>query len=218
MELDRYSSDGPDRDYHYRVPRNAGWNYRRALWALHEMVHYRDRLVAQWKEFTGHKPDYLGLKTYDGKGHLEGLEQYAYSPRWESGPRLCDINEIRNANNGGSKIRGLFTASPEPHCEIKLQFDTTIPHTPTEVFDAWDAGGEDWYEIQKLISGAKDKAIEEYQTTLAESRRNCDHETLLTPPSSSEATPVCCDKCGKVFEDHELTNQNLTPNNVELAH
>ena len=34
-----------DKDYHYRIPLNDDRAMRLATWALHEMVHYRDRFV-----------------------------------------------------------------------------------------------------------------------------------------------------------------------------
>lgn len=172
-----------DRDYHYRIPLDDDAAVRRASWALNEMLMYDDRFVAEWSDFAGDSIRYMGLRTLDHKGHLNGLEEYAFSPRWEdAGTPMTDVDRYRqNPNGSGTKVVGSFRASPvDPHAEVTLTFDAVVDLTPTEFADALNGLGEAWNaEVRDPINWAKEEAIEAYREAYADRQDECDHEHVV---------------------------------------
>lgn len=184
------------RNYHYRIPVNDSGAYRRAVWALHEMVLYKDRFVTEWKEFSGDKLSYIGLQTHDNKGHLKGLEEYAHSDQWQDLGMHSDIEEYRYYK-GGTKVRGTFNVDPQSFQGVSsLEFTTTLDVTPKELEEAYENMGDTWQSIQMTLSWVKNDAMEQAREQIAEKQRNCEHEHV------AEGTLTeYCEDCGKEFEE-----------------
>jgi len=173
----------PDgRDYHYRIPMNDDRAMRLATWALHGMVHYDDRFVVEWDDFAGDL-GWFGIRTHDSKGHLDGLAEYAFSPRWESvsDRQTCEVDEYRqNPSGGGTKLVGTFRYDPTGDGAYRtLEYEAVVSLTPTEFEAALDARGDDWTEVRDTIHWAKQDAQEEYREARAELQRECDHVPTL---------------------------------------
>jgi hypothetical protein len=171
------------RDYHYRIPLNDDRAMRLATWALHEMVHYKDRFVVEWDGFAGDELAYIGLRTNDSKGHLRGLAEYTHSPRWEdvSDRSTTEVDRYRqNPSGGGAKIVGTFRCDPTGDGAYRtLEYETVVALTPTEFEAALEQRGDDWGEVRDAIRWAKDDAIEAYNEARAEFQRECDHGPTL---------------------------------------
>lgn len=214
MAIHRHDDDVPyptdefgrpaGRDYHYRVPMNDDRAMRLATWALHGMLHYDGRLVSQWREFAGNSAAYIGLQTHDSKGHLQGLAEYAYSPRWEdvSDVETCLIDEYRqNPSGGGTKVRGTFEYDPTGDGAYRtLEYDTVVGLTPTEFEAALETRGDDWAQVRDAVHWAKQDAIEAYREARAEFQRECDHgptlgEDDVTVFHARDAVAFC-ERCG----------------------
>ena len=189
-----------DKDYHYRIPLNDDRAMRLATWALHEMVHYRDRFVTEWTDFAGDGLQYMGIQTHDHKGHLAGLAEFAYSPRWQEAGRFTDVDRFRqNPSGGGTKIVGSFRASPvNPNAELTLTFDTVVPLTPTEFEAALEARGDVWQdEVAPAIRWAKDDAIDAHQESYYARQRECDHDHVAEGGHLEMPDAVAyCEDCG----------------------
>lgn len=192
---DRYGN--PDgRDYHYRIPLNDDMAVRLASWALNGMVSYSDRWVVEWDGFSGNSLDYMGIKTHDSRGHLDGLAEYAHSPKWESMGPMTDIDEYRGVS-GGTKIRGTFRVDPMSFNGVnKLQFKTTVGVTPSELEKAAENRGETWRDIQESLRWAKDDAMETAWEDIAEKQRQCDHEHTIDGIHGHT-----CEDCGAELDD-----------------
>jgi hypothetical protein len=194
----------PDgRDYHYRIPMNDDRAMRLATWALHGRLHYDDRFVVEWDDFAGDL-GYIGLRTMDSKGHLTGLAEFAYSPRWESvsDRQTCAVDEYRqNPSGGGTKLVGTFRYSPTAEgFPVTLEYETVVSLTPTEFEAALENRGDDWSEVRDAIRWAKQDAQEDYRQARAEYQRECDHgptrgEDDVTVFHDPRAVAFC-EECG----------------------
>ena len=174
----------PDgRDYHYRIPLDDDRAMRLAVWALNGMVHYDDRFVVEWDDFAGDGLSYIGLRTNDSKGHLKGLAEYAYSPRWEyvSDVQTTAVDEYRqNPSGGGTKIVGTFDYDPTGDGVYRtLSYETVVNLTPTEFEAALENRGDDWEAVRDAIHWAKEDAQAEYREARAEFQHECDHGPTL---------------------------------------
>lgn len=202
-----------DADYHYRIPLNDTRAVRLATWALHGMVHYSDRFVVEWADFAGDGLSYMGIRTNDRKGHLSGLAQFAYSPRWETAGVMTDVDRYRqNPSGAGTKVVGSFRASPvDPHAEVSLTFETVVALTPTEFESALETRGDAWDEhVRPAIMWAKDDAVKAYQDAHAERQRECDHDHTIDVSDatgvahSRDAVAFCEDCHAEVADDGTL--------------
>jgi len=201
----------PDgRDYHYRIPLNDKSAMRKAAWALHEMVFYKDRFVVEWDEFSGDKISYMGIRTHDSKGHLDALAEYAHSPKWQNLGPMSDIDEYRYSSKGATKVKGTFRVDPQSFNGIqRLSFKTVVSATPSELESAYEQRGDTWSEIQDSIHWAKQDAMESAREQIADKQRNCEHSAAVFPDNhigeyGSHADGYC-ENCGaEITEDKEL--------------
>jgi len=209
-KTDRFGSPD-DRDYHYRIPLNDDRGMRLATWALHEIVHYKDRFVVEWDGYSGDKLSYMGIKTHDSKGHLKGLAEYAHSPKWQNLGVMSDINEYRqNPKGSGSQVKGTFRVDPQSFNGIqRLSFKTVVSATPTKLESAYEQRGDTWDEIQDSIHWAKQDAMESAREQIADKQRNCSHDMAVFPDNfiseyGSHAAGYCENCGGEITEDKEL--------------
>lgn len=185
------------RDYHYRIPKNDETAMRLAAWAYHGMMGYEDRHVGKWKDYSGDSVTYWGIRTIDHKGHLDGLAEYAHSPKWEDADETRAFSEYRGVS-GGTRIKGTFRCSPDrPEHELTLQFDLRLGLTPTELRDAIENQGDAWDEVTEAIHYAKQDRMEEYRQDLAEARRDCEHTHFVEEDIPGRPRAVgYCEDCG----------------------
>lgn len=196
------------RDYHYRIPLNNDAAARLASLALNGMFPYKDRFVVEWKGFSGDSISYMGIRTNDSKGHLDGLAQYAHSPKWESVGPMSDIDEYRSGRSGGTKVRGSFRVDPQSFNGIqRLSFDTVIDVTPSELETALQDRGDIWDRIQETIHWAKQDSMDNAREQIANEQRNCEHEHAVFPDRyiSEHGGSGYCEDCGaELTENNEL--------------
>jgi len=198
-----------DVDYHYRIPLNDDRAVRLASWALHGMVHYQDRFVVSWDGFAGDSISYMGIRTHDSMGHLDGLAEYAYSPRWQDAGRMTDIDRYRqNPSGAGTKVVGTFRGSPvDPAVEVVMEFETVLDLTPTEFADAESNRGDVWTGVVKpAVRWAKADAVDDYQAAYAARQRTCDHDHVVEGGylESRDAVAYCEDCHAELDADGEL--------------
>lgn len=191
-------------DHHYRIPMNDDAGMMLARWALHGIGRYDERFVVEWDGFAGDAVSYFGLRTNDSKGHLAGLAEYAYSPRWEdvSDRTTTLVDEYRqNPSGAGTKVVGTFRYDPTGDGAYRtLEYDTVVDATPTAFAEALETRGDTWDDIRRSIQWAKDDAIEAYNAARAEFQRECDHGPTLdgddvTVFHSPDAVAYC-ERCG----------------------
>jgi len=200
MSDNSYATDEfgrPDgRDHHYRIPLNDERAVTLASRALKGMWPYSDRFVVEWDGFAGDSLRFMGIRTNDSKGHLDGLADCSHSPRWESCGPMTEVDEYRDYH-GGTKVRGSFRASPEPHMEITLSFDGVVDMNKSDFEAALENRGDDWNDVQRQLSWLKDERLEEYRQEREEQRQSCDHTALLEPTVTThrDAKHVC-ETCG----------------------
>jgi len=197
-----------DRDYHYRIPLNNDRAMRLASWALNGMVHYQDRFVVKWDNYSGDKLSYMGLKTHDSKGHLQGLEEFAHSPKWQNlESPMSEIQEYRqNPSGSGTVIKGSFRVDPQSFNGInRLSFKTVLELTPTEFEKAFDNRNDEWKTVQNSIRWAKDESMEKAREQIANKQRDCDHNhAVIDDDYIAEYRKAAgyCEDCGA-----ELTSE-----------
>ena len=212
-KTDRYGRpDSPD--YHYRIPLNDNQAVKRASLALKGMYPYKGRIVYKWDGFSGDQISYLGIRTNDSKGHLTGLAKYAHSPKWRDLGVMSDINEYRYYKKG-TKVRGTFNVDPMSFNGVsRLQFETVLDVTPSELETAYENMGDTWGEIQRSLQWAKEDAMESAREQIAERQRNCEHEHAVFPDNHIGETARSdgyCETCGA-----EL--QHTDNGDIELAY
>jgi len=197
-----------DRDYHYRIPKQNNRAMRNAALALRGMFPYPNRLVDTWKEFSGNSLEFFGIKTIDSKGHLQRLERFSHSPKWNDADGCFVISEYRQNPHGGTKITGRFSVDPESFNGIsRLQYTTAIDPTPTELEAAIKNRGETWMKIQKAIEHAKTEAIEEAHKQIAQYQEECNHKNTTSPSKcDGDRGPekICLDCNAPLTADEQL--------------
>ena len=197
-----------DRDYHYRIPKQNDRAMRNAALALHGMFPYSNRLVDTWKEFSGNSLEFFGIRTIDSKGHLQRLERFSHSPKWNDAKGCLLISEYRQNPHGGTKITGRFSVDPVSFSGIsRLQYTTTVDPTPTELEAAIKNRGETWIKIQKTIEHAKTEAIEEAHEQIAQYQEECDHENTTTPTECDKdhgPEKICMDCKASLTVDNQM--------------
>jgi len=199
------------RNHHYRIPLNDERAATLASRALNGLAPFSDRFVVSWDEFSGDRIAYMGIKTSDSKGHLQGLAEYAHSPKWQnvSSRVSCEIDEYRSGRSGGTKVRGSFRVDPMSfNGATKLGFSTVLDVTPTELESALENRGDTWKEIQDTIRYAKDESIKNARERIAEQQRNCEHEHAVFPENHIGETARSdgyCEDCGaEITQNKEL--------------
>lgn len=197
-----------DRDYHYRIPLNDDKALKRASLALKEMTPYKDRFVVEWNEYSGDKISYMGIKTHDSKGHLDGLAEYAHSPKWQNLGPMSDIDEYRYSSKGATKVKGTFRVDPQSFNGItRLSFKTVVSATPSELEAAYEQRGDTWNKIQDSIHWAKQDAMEQAREQIADKQRNCEHSAAVFPDNhiGEFQSDGYCENCGaEITENKEL--------------
>ena len=201
-----------DRDYHYRIPLNNNRAMRLASWALNGMVHYQDRFVVEWEEYSGDTLSYMGIQTRDSKGHLKGLEEFAHSPKWQNlNSPMSDISEYRqNPSGSGTMIKGSFRVDPTSFNGIQhLKFQTVVELTPTEFEKAFENMGETWTtKVQNAIKWAKQDSMKHTREQIAKQQRDCDHEHAVIEDGfigETRKSDGYCEDCGaEITKDKEL--------------
>ena len=209
-KTDRFGNPN-DRDYHYRIPLNNDRAMRLASWALNGMVHYQDRFVVEWEEYSGDTLSYMGIRTHDSKGHLKGLEEFAHSPKWQNlESPMTDIQEYRqNPSGSGTVIKGSFRVDPQSFNGVsKLTFKTTIELTPTEFTEAFENRTDEWQSVQEAIRWAKDESMEQAREQIAKQQRECDHDHAVIEDNfigETRRSDGYCEDCGaEITKDKEL--------------
>jgi len=197
-----------DRDYHYRIPLNNDAAMRKASLALNGMFPYSDRFVVRWDEHSGDSLSYMGIKTHDSKGHLDGLAKFSHSPKWQNLGRHTDINEYRQNPKGGTIIKGTFRVDPQSfNGHSRLSFKTTIAETPTELEQAYENMGDTWQNVQDAVRWAKDDAMENAREQITNRQQNCEHEHAVFPENhiSDHGGDGYCEDCGaELTQNKEL--------------
>ena len=200
-----------DRDYHYRIPLNNDRAMRLASWALNGMVHYQDRFVVEWEEYSGDTLSYMGIRTHDSKGHLKGLEEFAHSPKWQNiNSPMSDISEYRqNPSGSGTMIKGSFRVDPQSFNGVsKLTFKTTIELTPTEFTQAFENRTDEWQSVQESIRWAKDESMEQAREQIAKQQRECEHDHAVIEDNfigETKRSDGYCEDCGaEITKEKEL--------------
>lgn len=105
------------------------------------------------------------VKTTDECGHIEGLEQYEKSDRWERpfGPGQLENLEIRNARGGGTQVKGTTPEYPGHGGRINVEVNFTVGATPTEV-------KEDPTLLEPKLTFERDQAVSEHLAERHEQR------------------------------------------------
>jgi hypothetical protein len=123
---------------------------------------------------------------------------------------MSDIDEYRqNPSGSGTQIKGSFRVDPMSFNGVsKLQFQTVVEQTPTEVKEAYENMGDTWESIIRTVSYAKNEAMEKAQEQIAENQRNCEHEHSVFPENHIGETRKAdgyCEDCGaELTENKEL--------------
>jgi len=171
------------------------------------MVHYRDRFVVEWDEYSGDELSYMGIRTHDNKGHLKRLEQYVHSPKWQNLGSMSDINEYRYHAKGATKVKGSFRVDPQSFNGInKLQFTTVLDVTPSELESAYEQRGSTWDDIQQSLRWAKDDAMEQAHEQIADRQRQCDHNHAVFPDNfvgKTRNSNGYCEDCGEEITENK---------------
>jgi hypothetical protein len=204
----------PDgRDYHYRFHANdeEAWKrLRKARW----MGRWFELYPRDMKHLRVKLP-HVTLKTYDHKGHIEGMATYSCSPDWQVVPYSRGKWEMKHGSRGGSKLR----------CEEyvgetwgKVTVDFTVEATPKEIRDAYENGVNE-AEIERSIAEALHWAVEERIDELREEEWQyqnevCNHDHVVKVKGRSHPFAYCED-CQKDWEDEmyfqeEYLNDELT--------
>ncbi|AGM10860.1 hypothetical protein M192_gp019 [Halorubrum tailed phage 8] len=190
----------PDgRDYHYRFHANdeEAWKKLR-----------KARLMGRWFEMYPRdmkhlrvKLPHVTLKTYDHKGHIEGMAKYSCSPDWQVVPYSRGKWEMKHGSRGGSKLR-CEEYTGEKWGTVTVEF--TVEATPGEIKDAYENGVNE-AEIEASIRNGLHWAVEERIDELREEKFHyqnevCDHDHVVTDRGTYGAEAFCED-CSKVWMD-----------------
>lgn len=203
MTWDDYPEDwmgNPDgRDYHYRFHANdeEAWRkLRKARW----MGRWFELYPRDMKHLRVKLP-HVTLKTYDHKGHIEGMATYSCSPDWQVVPYSRGKWEMKHGSRGGSKLR-CEEYTGDTWGTVTVEF--TVEATPGEIKDAYENGvneGEIETSIRNGIRWAVDERIDElreeewhYQNEV------CDHDHVVKVKGRSHPFAYCED-CQKDWED-----------------
>jgi len=153
-------------------------------------------------------------------GTIPGLHKYRYSLEWRPTPET-ELLEMKNASNGGTKIRGeKFVGTHDPRLPDYAPVSTTVPWTPTEIeamFDGEPVPNKADYthdhptmdadmaraEYRRLIETAAEIGLEECERLLAEHVENCDHDHVLTT-DRSYGDAAFCEDCGRGWDRHDF--------------
>lgn len=185
------------RDHHYRIPLNDTAALRIAVladghrWLKIDTDNSCD-CDKRWSEAC--------VQTSDSKGHIPGLAEYEVSKEWESpwGPGRLEDLEIRNANGGGTKVKGTVPAFDEQGQEFRLPVEFGVPETVSEVRDNPDL-------ITDALQWAERDAWEELREAQLEAERECDHDHVLEGGVTCEAY---CEDCGAEWIDtHDIPDR-----------
>lgn len=208
-----------DRDYHYRVPIDT-----RAFRKLIRMYHLDVRWIDLEPRDMDHLNDfgYITAKTIDKKGVIPGLGNYTCSPDWQkypSGPGKHEDLEMKNANRGGTQIRGTIFVGGD-YGRVPVNF--TSAFTPTEILTAYGDGnrtitdpeyGRDGPEItpEEAFDRLQDELYwaEQAGIDAADEAHNKAREKALDscPHDHTEEVRrhwVWCERCGFEFERDEI--------------
>jgi len=213
------------RSYTYRVPLDDSRAMRKihrlkALDSGYDIVELSDRevpnanAVKNWavKFYQSHERRDYQTKQITG-GTIPGFHEYRHSLKWKPTPETENL-EMRNANNGGTKIRGhQFVGTHDPRLPDNVPIDTVVPWTPTEIramFDGEEVPDRVNYghnppmidaetAIQQYlmeIQAAERESFEELQGKLYEYEENCDHDHAIKDGSEFGDIGYCED-CGR---------------------
>jgi hypothetical protein len=153
-------------------------------------------------------------------GSIPGLHKYRYSLNWEPFPE-DSLLEMRNANGGGTRIRGeRHVGFSDPRLSDYVPIDTAVPWTPTEIkamFDGEPVPDKIHYSydhpeipaseardmLRDELRMAERAGIEEVYAALEEYVDNCDHSHVVT--TGREYGDVAfCENCGRGWEGPEF--------------
>ena len=184
------------RSYTYRVPIDDSKALRKinVLDSLHadywiDKIHTSKVPTAGNGRHFGHV-FYRSKERYDWKedkmvgGTIPGLGKYRYSLEWQRCP-AGDRLEMRNANGGGTKIRGeIYTPTEEPMIPNWVPIDIVVEWTPSEIKNMFEHGvdvhGSDSTLLREALNWAVEDSLDELEQKLWEYRNNeCDHEHVV---------------------------------------
>ncbi|QSG06371.1 hypothetical protein [Halapricum desulfuricans] len=221
------------RTYTYRIPIDDRKALRKinVLDSLHA-DYWIDKIDKRRHVPTAGNGRHFGYVFYQSKEHFDydrnelvggtipGLHKYRYSLDWEPFPE-DSLLEMRNANGGGTRIRGeRFVGFSDPRLSDYVKIDTTVPWTPTEIKKMFDGEpvpnkveyGHKIPEIdadtaQKLLRGlleeAKQDGIEAAYESLHEYVENCDHDHVVTT-DRKYGDVAYCEDCGHGWDAHDF--------------
>jgi hypothetical protein len=203
MTWDDYPEDwmgNPDgRDYHYRFHANdeEAWRkLRKARW----MGRWFELYPRDMKHLRVKLP-HVTLKTYDHKGHIEGMATYSCSPDWQVVPYSRGKWEMKHGSRGGSKLR-CEEYTGDTWGTVTVEF--TVEATPGEIKDAYENGVNE-AEIETSIRNGIRWAVDERIDELREEEWHyqnevCDHDHVVKVKGRSHPFAYCED-CQKDWED-----------------
>lgn len=190
--------DNPDgRDYHYRFKGNNEDAWRKVRYAR-----IFDRMIELYPKDMKHLRtdiDHVTVKTYDHKGHIKGLREYAVSPDWRTVPHTLGRMEVNNANGGGSRVKKRNHHSGEAWGKIDVQFH--VDFTPSEIIAAYE-DGENEDAVRDAINQARHYAVDDRIEELKEQRyqyqQDCDHDHVV---KGGTGVVGYCEDCQKAWHD-----------------
>jgi hypothetical protein len=163
-------------------------------------------------------------------GTIPGFHKYRYSLEWEPTPET-ELLEMRNANGGGTKIRGeKMVGTSDPRLPDYAPISTTVPWTPTEIKAMFNGdpvpdrvnysheppeldANTARQKYRELIRQAADDGMKECRESLAEHIKNCDHRHVVET-GHSYGDVAFCEDCGRGWDgldfEHEQEAGNLT--------
>lgn len=153
-------------------------------------------------------------------GTIPGLHKYRYSLEWEPTPET-ELLEMRNANGGGTKIKGeQHIGTSDPRLPDYAPVDTVVPWTPTEIEAMFDGepvpnkvdysydppeieASEARDKYHELIRWAARDGMDECERLLAEQVEACDHDHVVTT-GRDYGDVAYCEDCGRGWERPEF--------------
>jgi hypothetical protein len=147
------------------------------------------------------KLPHVTLKTYDHKGHIEGMATYSCSPDWQVVPYSRGKWEMKHGSRGGSKLR-CEEYTGDTWGTVTVEF--TVEATPGEIKDAYENGVNE-AEIETSIRNGIRWAVDERIDELREEEWHyqnevCDHDHVVKVKGRSHPFAYCED-CQKDWED-----------------
>lgn len=146
-------------------------------------------------------------------GTIPGFHDYRHSLSWKPTPETNKL-EMRNANNGGTKIRGhQFVGTHDPRLPDNVPVDFTVPWTPTEIkamFDGQEVPDRMNYghdppmieakearqQYREEIKWAKEDGLEELREKLHQYMKDCDHNHVVET-EREHGEVAFCEDCGR---------------------